>query len=111
MGITKADKNFVVETKIEQKGLKFYDAESEPLKIYGIFREGDRFRRISEKLAKEVNDGVKILHANTSGGRVRFKTDSRFVAIKAEMDKDRLSKSPHMALTCSCGFAFTKKWM
>ena len=81
MDITKADKNFVAETKIKQDGLQFYDAECEPFKIYGIFREGDKFRRIPEKLAKDVNEGVEILHTNTSGGRVRFKTDSGFLSM------------------------------
>ena len=107
MDITKSDKNFIVETKIEQEGLKFYDAESEPFKIYGIFREGDKFRRIPEALAKEVNDGVARLHENTAGGRVRFKTDSRFVAIKAELGD--ICRFSHMPLTGSSGFDMYEK--
>lgn len=107
MDIAKADKNFVVETKIEQEGLKFYDAESEPFKIYGIFREGDKFRRIPEELAKDVNEGVGILHTNTSGGRVRFKTDSTFVAIKADLGE--VCRFPHMPLTGTSGFDLYEK--
>lgn len=107
MDITKADKNFVVETKIEQEGLKFYDAENEPFKIYGIFREGDHFRRIPEILAKDVNEGVEILHTNTSGGRVRFKTDSSFIAIKADLGG--VCRFPHMPLTGTSGFDLYEK--
>lgn len=107
MDITKADKNFIVKTEIEQEGLKFYDAESEPFKIYGIFREGDKFRRIPEALAKKVNDGVEILHTNTAGGRVRFRTDSSFIAIKAELGS--VCRFSHMPLTGTSGFDLYEK--
>lgn len=100
--ITKADKNFVVKTKIEKNDIKFYDIEEKPFSIHGIFREGDRFRRIPESLAKETSEGVLILHANTAGGRVRFVTNSKYVAINAQMDN--LGKMPHFALTGSAGF-------
>lgn len=107
MDITKSDKNFIVKTDIEQEGLRFYDTESEPFKIYGIFREGDKFRRIPEALAKEVNEGVVIHHANTPGGRVRFKTDSSFIAIKAELGE--ICRMSHMTLTGTSGFDLYEK--
>lgn len=100
--ITKADKNFIVKTTIEKDDICFYDAEEKPFSIHGIFREGDRFRRIPEKLAKETSDGVYILHANTAGGRVRFITNSKYVAINVEMGD--VGKMPHFALTGSVGF-------
>ena len=42
------------------------------------------------------------LHANTAGGRVRFVTDSSYIAIQAKMDG--LGKMPHFAFTGSIGF-------
>lgn len=100
--ITKADKNFVVKTTIEKDDIKFYDIEEKPFSIHGIFREGDRFRRIPERIAKETNEGVLILHANTAGGRVRFVTNSKYVAINVQMGN--IGKMPHFALTGSAGF-------
>ncbi len=67
-----------------------------PMKIYGVYREGDRFVRLPESVAAAVRDeantvkpgvgeGVHSLYDNTAGGRVRFKTDSKYVAIKVSM--------------------------
>lgn len=107
MDISKIDKNFKVETRIERKGLRFYDAESEPFSIHGIFREGDYFRRLPESVAKSVSDGVYYLHTNTAGGRVRFKTNSSFVAINVDMQSDGIP--PHMAFSGYGGFDMYEK--
>lgn len=102
MDIAKIDKNFAVPTKIQREGLVFHDAESAPFKIYGVYRDGERFRRLPEAVAKATNDGVWRLHANTAGGRVRFVTDSPFVAISAQLGS--VGKMPHFAFTGSIGF-------
>lgn len=100
--IAKADKNFEVKTKIDKDDIKFYSVEEEPFKVYGVFKENGKYRRIPEKLAVQVSDGVYQLHANTAGGRVKFKTNSTYVAIHVEMDG--LGKMPHFAFTGSIGF-------
>lgn len=100
--ISKIDKNFQVKTNIEKDGIKFYNAEEKPFKIYGIFKENGKFRRMPESVAKTVSEGVYSLHTNTAGGRVRFVTDSNYIAISAQMDS--MSKSPHNPLTNSAGF-------
>ncbi len=100
--ITKVDKNFVIKTKIEQEGLRFYSVEEESFQIYGVFKENGKYRRMPEKIAKSVNDGVAYLHADTAGGRVRFVTDSPFVAIHVKTD--RICRLPHFALTGSAGY-------
>lgn len=97
-----ADKNLKVETKIEQEGLKFYNALSEPFKIYGIYMEDGKFRRLPEKVAESVSNGVWILHARTAGGRVRFRTNSPYVAINVKMGE--IGKMPHFTLAGSAGF-------
>ena len=100
--ISKVDKNFEVKTNIAKEDIEFFNAEDAPFKIYGIFKDDGKFRRLPEAVAKTVNDGVHILHANTAGGRVRFVTDSSYVAIQAKMDG--LGKMPHFAFTGSIGF-------
>ena len=99
--IAQLDKNFAIETSINREGLRFYDAEEEPFRIYGVFKEKGKFRRIPESVAKDVSEGVYGLHTHCAGGRVRFVTDSPYVAIKTEYT---VSKMSHFAVTGSCGF-------
>lgn len=100
--ISKIDKNFKVETKLDIEDIKFYDVLEEPFKVYGVFYENGKFRRLPEEVAKTVNDGVYGLHAHTAGGRVRFKTDSSYIAINAKMPS--VGKMPHFAVSGSAGF-------
>ncbi len=98
----KADKNFIVPRDAERPGLTFYNVQEPPFAVYGLTYENGKYRRVPEALAKQTNDGVYILHANTAGGRVRFVTDSPYVALRAEMPA--VCKMPHFSLTGSAGF-------
>lgn len=100
--IADIDKNFKVETTIERDNLQFYDVENKPFQVYGLMREKGRFCRIPEQVAHDVSEWVHILYSNTAGGRVRFVTDSPYIAISAEMDN--IGKMPHFPLTGSAGF-------
>ncbi len=105
--ISKIDKNFEVKTEIGKDDIKFYDVDEAPFKLYGIFRENGKYRRMPENVAKAVSEGVYALHSNTAGGRVRFVTDSSYIAIHAEMEA--LGKMPHFAFTGSIGFDMYEK--
>ena len=94
------DKNFKVETKITEEGLTFYSVLNEPFTIYGVKYVDGKFRRLDESVAKATNDGVYFLHANTSGGRVKFKTNSPYVAMNVKLGK--IVQFSHFPLT---GFA------
>lgn len=96
------DQNFKIETKINKPDIKFYSVLENPFKIYGLIYENNKFRRMPEKIAKTVSEGVNYLHTNTAGGRVRFKTDSSYIAIFAKMSN--IGKMDHFALTGSSGF-------
>ena len=101
--ISEIDKNFKVKTSIEKDDISFYDTKESPFKIYGVFYENGKFRRMPRDVAKSINNnGVYALHSNTAGGRVRFVTDSSYVAIHAEMPY--VGKMPHFAFTGSIGF-------
>ena len=95
------DNNFIIETNIDKKDIVFYDIENDPFKIYGVFRENGLYRRMPEETALKVSEKVHFLHANTAGGRVRFVTDSQYVAVYVKMGK--LKKSSHFALAGSIG--------
>jgi len=96
------DKNFAVNTEIPREDLLFHHALSEPFSIHGVYYEDGMFRRMPQQIAHRVSEGVEWLHANTAGGRIRFRTNSSYVAIHAKMS--RIGKMPHFALSGSAGF-------
>lgn len=100
-GLDTIDKNFRVETSIKKEDICFYDVEEGVFRIYGVFKEKGMFRRMPECVAEGINKGVYGLHTNTAGGRVRFVTNSAYVAIKTEYTPCR---KPHFALSGSSGF-------
>lgn len=100
--ISLIDSNFKVESNIKESDIRFYDVKQAPFEIYGVFYESGKFRRLPEGIAKTVSAGVYSLHAHTAGGRVRFKTDSSYIAIHVKMPG--IGKMPHFALTGSAGF-------
>ena len=85
MDISSIDKNFHIETKIKKDDIKFYNVEEAPFKVYGVYKDGGKYRRMPEDVAKSVSEGVYKLHANTAGGRVRFVTDSPYIALKLQI--------------------------
>ncbi len=99
--ITKFDKNFIVETNVVRRGLKFYDPEEAPFSIHGVYREKDKFVRMPSAVAESVNDGVGGMYMHLAGGRIRFVTDSPYVTVKAHYNQ--VGKMPHFALTGSVG--------
>lgn len=100
--IADIDENFKVETNIEREGLKFFNPEKAPFKIHGVFREGDCLRRMPGEIAKKVSEGVFYLHFHTAGGRVRFATDSPYIAINAELHM--ADPMTHFAYSGTAGF-------
>lgn len=102
MKITDIDKNFKLETSLPFDDVTFYDCEEAPFKIYGVFKENGTFRRMPEDVAKSVSEGVYFLHTHTAGGRIRFQTDSDYIAINADLGP--YSFSPHGSGTGTAGF-------
>lgn len=102
--ISKIDPNFKVTTSLTEADIQFFDVRNEPFKGYGLyeFSEGEQFRRLPEEVAKVTSDGVYDLHTNTAGGRVRFKTDSKYIVIKSVMSN--VCNFAHMTLLGTSGF-------
>ncbi|MBO7304374.1 MAG: hypothetical protein J6V09_04060 [Clostridia bacterium] len=100
--ITAIDKAFKLETSINRTDVEFYCATSRPFKLYGVYHDGTQFRRMPGEIAEAANPGVFRLSTNTSGGRVRFVTDSPYVAIRAELPHN--VHFAHMALAGVAGF-------
>ncbi len=100
--IEKIDKNFAVCANIDKDDVVLYNALSEPFRIYGIYHDGVKYRRIPDDVAANTNDGVLSLCCNTAGGRVRFITDSPYVAIKVKLGNR--TNTVKMAAAGAAGF-------
>lgn len=97
----KINENAEFETELKTDGLRFYDAKDKPFKAYGVYHDGEKFRRMPQSLGDTLGGWHVILSRNTAGGRIRFKTNSKRFAIHYEGD---MCQMPHMAYTASCGF-------
>ncbi len=97
------DKNFMVETNIKRDGLKYYDIEDcEEMVLHGDIKLIDgKYRRLPEDIAKSVNECVDEMHDRTAGGRVRFITNSPYIAIHVELVS--VLKMNHFPITGSVG--------
>ena len=102
------DKNLCVETAIEKDDIVFLDVREEPFAVYGLYdyKNEPEFKRLPDEIGRNVSRGVAVLYTNTAGGRVRFATDSPYIAIKAEWEispdsHEHFIKMPH---SCGCGF-------
>lgn len=69
----------------------YHDIKKPPFSIYGLYDPctEEKFRRIPKEVAEATSDGVTVLHTNTAGGRVRFKTDSPSISVKVSSPLDR----------------------
>lgn len=98
------DKNFIIETKINKPDIVFYNPKSEPFRIYGLYdyKNESVYKRLPDEIGTTTNPGVKKLYLMTAGGRLRFSTNSKYVAIKVKMPY--IGHKPHMPLTGTTGF-------
>lgn len=58
-----------------------FDVLAAPVKIYGVFNSGGKFRRLPENVANSVSHGVGVWHSAPTGGRIRFRTNSKRIAL------------------------------
>lgn len=94
----KFDTSFIVPEDIE-----WFSAREYPFSICGVTYSDDEkvFRRIPKEIADATNDGVAQLSKNTAGGRVRFATDSPYVAVRVEEPFE--PPFSHMTIVGKCG--------
>lgn len=102
--IDEIDSNLKVQTNIEETDIRFLDVRQEPFKVYGLYdyKNESVFKRLPDEVAEATSEGVAYLSLNTTGGRVRFSTDSKYIAIKSIMP--HVNPMSHMPLCGSAGF-------
>ena len=105
--ISDIDKNFKVQIVSDRDDAVYLNANNPVFEINGVFYEDGKYRRMPKAVADNVSWGVSGLSSHTAGGRLRFKTNSRFVILKATLGD--IGKMPHFALTGSAGFDLYEK--
>lgn len=96
------DQNFA--QSVGSSAFVFHDIRTEPFQIYGLYepqKEGP-FRRLPEEVARRTSEGVYELHTMTAGGRVRFRTDSARIAVRALVGT--VLNMANMPLVLNAGF-------
>ena len=98
------DKNFVTDKSFDPTGLKFYNVLEKPFKVYGLILPTDEdrcFSRVPKAIADNTSHGVSVLNYHTAGGRVRFRTNSKRIAVFASLY--RVMKMSHFAFSGTVG--------
>lgn len=102
MDVSKWDKNFLINDNIPE-GLTWFECREAPIKLYGLHvGESGTLQRLPDAVLDEIgNGGYRRFGMCTSGGRIRFRTNSKTVAIHVELSDTVLM--PDMPLTGSSG--------
>ena len=106
MKATAIDQNFAI-LKITDLDAKWYEVTTPPLSLHGVMMHPeDGLVRMPISVAKNLSAGRVILSKHLSGGRVRFRTDSPYVAVKCTYRFWEVL--PHMSISGTHGFAVYK---
>ena len=100
--ISDVDKNMQVQTKIGKDDLALFAVKDGAFGLCGLLEENG-FRRIPEEVANRTSEGVQWLHRCTAGGRLRFLTDSSYIALSCTLRE--LHRMANMPSVGRSGFA------
>ena len=106
MNISEIDSNFKIPDDVQREDLVWHDVRTAPVLIYGLCDPTDPsapFHRFLFEVGERVGGRVEDLNLRPAGGRVRFTTDSPFVALLCETHY-KIGVMPHMTLSGSHGF-------
>lgn len=109
MRLDEIDENLKIETTITEPDLVWLNVRQEPFSVHGVLYDKDQkcFVRMPQAVADSVSRGVADLNHCTAGGRVRFKTNSSFIGIRA-VQKNR-EPSSHMSRLGQSGLDLYRK--
>lgn len=101
MRITDVDKNFQINNELNKDDILWYESDKSPFTVYGAYSTNP-YKRIPTEVAQKIGDRMEFLHTNTAGIRIRFRTDSPYLALHVEWDQQTVFY--HMATTGVCSF-------
>lgn len=98
------DKNMIVESTIGNVDVVWRDAREEPFQLHGLHdpKNTPYFCRVPSDVAAATSAGVDKLSRESAGGRVRFSTNSPYIAIRAKFLA--VGRSSHVTLLSCAGF-------
>ena len=98
------DKNMLAEASIGDAEVVWCDIKEKPFVIHGSYDEAgvDFYHRMPMDVAARTSDGVKTLARESSGIRVRFSTDSPYIALRVKYVT--FARSSHISLVANAGF-------
>ncbi len=98
------DKNMVVNTTIGDAEVVWHNVKQAPFSLHGFYEpeSASFFHRLPLDVAAQTSAAVDKLHRESAGGRVRFSTDSPYIAIRAKYLV--VGRSPHLSLVSTSGF-------
>lgn len=97
------DKNLAVNTTIGDAEVTWHDVRNSPFSLHGFYKsDGSTFRRVPEDVAVATSEKVGKISEESAGGRVRFTTDSPYIAIRAKFSA--VGRSPHLTMLSTVGF-------
>ena len=102
MGHTPVDKNMIFSSRLDIKGIVWRDIEEKPFRKYGVYYENGEYFRLPEAVGRATSDNVYDMYRTVTGGRLRFVSDSPYVAIRAALS--RVERIPNMTAIGTLGF-------
>jgi len=86
MDLTKIDKNFAVQN-VTEEDVEWHEITEPEFSLYGVYFDESEscYVRFPNAIAKQVSDRIEELNRYTSGGRLRFTTNSPYICVKAVM--------------------------
>ena len=94
MDVAVIDQNLRLNAIPKEADIVWRDASQAPFVTYGAWQSVPRYLRLPEAVATAASEGVVELNGHTAGVRIRFCTDSPYVAVRAEWSV--LSRMSHM---------------
>ncbi|MBQ8814075.1 MAG: hypothetical protein IJZ85_06255 [Lachnospiraceae bacterium] len=98
------DQNMLVSASIEGVQVEWHDVRKAPFVIYGLYEPETEpfFHRLPMDIGEATSPGVDKLQRECAGGRVRFSTDSPYIAVRAKYRA--VGRSSHLTLVSTSGF-------
>lgn len=104
MSISRIDENLAGRS-VKEADVEWLNARESVFSLHGVFYDEKerRYMRIPKDLALSIKEGLYILACGCSGGRIRFLTDSPYIALKGALSATK--PMPLMPITATHGFS------
>ncbi len=105
MDVKKVDSNFILKN-VNRSDIMWRDCKDKPFSVHGIYfdEKSDKFIRMPLDVTSSVGETLQYLATFSAGGRIRFKTNSSFIALKVTLVKT-FDIMTHMPISGEYGFS------